>query len=260
MSSTLASFQDAFSRALLTPGAEPAGPLASLMGQPGFAVYRNTVMKGCIDALSANYPSVVRLVGDEWFGAAATEYILAHPPRDTRLLELGADFAGFLEGFGPAAELPYLPGVARLDRFWTESHSAPDEPTASPSALAGLAPERLAGTVLCPHAAARWAWFDEMPIHSIWCRNRQPQEPSGELAWQGEASLLTRPAGAVQWTALDRAGCAFLDACAEGLCLGEAAGAALELDSQADLALLLSRLLAAGAFGAPQPPHDDPTR
>jgi hypothetical protein len=32
--------------------------------QPGFAVYRNTVLKGCIDALQANYPTVHALVGD----------------------------------------------------------------------------------------------------------------------------------------------------------------------------------------------------
>ena len=28
-----------------------------------FAVYRNTVLKGCIDALQANYPTVGQLVG-----------------------------------------------------------------------------------------------------------------------------------------------------------------------------------------------------
>jgi len=31
-------------------------------------------MKGCVDALEANFPAVARLVGKEWFRAAATEY------------------------------------------------------------------------------------------------------------------------------------------------------------------------------------------
>jgi fatty-acyl-CoA synthase len=31
----------------------------------------NTVMKGCVDALQANYPTIERLVGEEWFRAAA---------------------------------------------------------------------------------------------------------------------------------------------------------------------------------------------
>ncbi|HLS57002.1 MAG TPA: putative DNA-binding domain-containing protein, partial [Zeimonas sp.] len=54
----LARFQDAFLRALLADAPVPAGDatIAGLCGQPGFAVYRNTAIKGCIDALQANYP------------------------------------------------------------------------------------------------------------------------------------------------------------------------------------------------------------
>ena len=169
---TLAGFQDAFSRALLSAADEPDWPFAPVVFQAGFAVYRNTVMKGCIDALQANYPSIERLVGEEWFRAAAAVYVRSHPPRDTRLLELGADFADFLAAFGPASELPYLPGVARLDRLWTEAHTACDAASLDAAALAGLAPEQLADAVLQPHPAARWAWFEEMPVRSIWQRNR----------------------------------------------------------------------------------------
>src|SRR5690606_8245365 len=58
----LARFQDAFLRALLSGAPAPIGDatIAGLCGQPGFAVYRNTAIKGCIDALAANYPSVAR--------------------------------------------------------------------------------------------------------------------------------------------------------------------------------------------------------
>ena len=70
----LTTFQDGFAAALLPPpGAAPAHPawLDALLAQPGFAVYRNTVLKGCIDALQASYPTVCALVGEEWFRAAA---------------------------------------------------------------------------------------------------------------------------------------------------------------------------------------------
>ena len=61
-SGALCAFQDAFAEALLAPsGAVANSPeLTRLIAQPGFAVYRNTVMKGCIDALQANYPAVGR--------------------------------------------------------------------------------------------------------------------------------------------------------------------------------------------------------
>ena len=48
-------------------------------GALGIAVYRNTSIKGRIDALEANYPTVSRLVGTEWFRAAAREFVEAEP-------------------------------------------------------------------------------------------------------------------------------------------------------------------------------------
>ena len=125
MTQSLSDFQDAFAQTLQT-GGTGSPTLTTLTAQPGFAVYRNTVMKGCIDALVANYPAVVRLVGDDWFRAAAAVFVRAHPPRHPMLVDYGRDFPSFLSAFEPAAELTYLPDVARLDRFWTEAHVAAD--------------------------------------------------------------------------------------------------------------------------------------
>jgi len=234
---TLAQFQDDFVRTLRDPD-RPA--------PPAFAVYRNTVMKGCIDALQANYPAVARLVGDEWFRAAAAVYARAHAPRVPMLLEYGRDFDAFLAAFGPAAELPFLSAVARLDRFWTEAHAAADEPALDARALAGLDPESLASLRLRPHAAARWAWH-ELPAYTIWSRNRNEamvaaDEP--DVEWRPEGVLIARPDDAVRWIGLDAAGCAFMDACAAGATLLEAAAAV----PAADLSGLLAKLLDAGAF------------
>ncbi|MEO7726906.1 MAG: DNA-binding domain-containing protein, partial [Burkholderiales bacterium] len=82
---TLSRFQDAFEYALLAPDAGPDVEVAALTAQPAFAVYRNTVMKGCIDALQANYPAVTRLVGDEWLRAAASVYVRQSPPTDSQM-------------------------------------------------------------------------------------------------------------------------------------------------------------------------------
>jgi hypothetical protein len=249
----LTRFQDGFAQALLAPdpAAAPglAPEIAALARQPGFAVYRNTVMKACIDALQANYPAVARLVGEEWFRAAAAIFARGHLPEQATLMHYGEAFAEFLVRFEPAAELPYLPGVARLDRLWTESHAAQDESALAPTALAGLAPEALATTVLHPHAAARWSWFADQPIYTIWQRNRETPDDEREIEWYGEGALLARPRGVVQWRQLDAGGCAFLDACADGRPLNEAADATLEIQKDADLARLMKALLDAGAFG-----------
>ena len=126
MTQPLRAFQDAFAQALQT-GVTRDPTLAALMAQPGFSVYRNTVTKGCVDALVANYPTVARLVGDDWFRAAAAVFVRQNPPRCPMLVSYGDAFPDFLATFEPAAELPYLADVALLDRFWIEAHVAADQ-------------------------------------------------------------------------------------------------------------------------------------
>jgi hypothetical protein len=248
MNTTLSIFQDSFAEALLAPPQDLAQSVSALVNQPGFSVYRNTVMKACIDALQANYPAVLRLVGEEWFRAVAARHVQNWPPRDARLLLYGADFPAFLRQFGRAAELPYLASVARLDRFWTEAHAAADAPVLAPTSIASLAPEQLATLSLTPHPAARWAWFADEPVFSLWQRSREGVDADTPLPWVGEGALLTRPNGDVQWTALDAAGCAFLDACAAGQSLVLATEQAMAREPDVDLARLMAALLNAGTF------------
>lgn len=249
MNMPLGAFEECFARALLEDEPGMAKDIQALSCQPGFAVYRNTVMKSCLDALRANYPAVVRLVGETWFLSAALHYVRQHPPRDARLLYYGDTMPTFLASLDSAAGLPYLRGVACLDRFWTEAHCAADKPTLNPADLAGLAPEMLAEIVLRPHCTARWAWFREQPVHTIWRNNRYLSGDCSEANWHGEGALLVRPQADVSDLALDAAACAFLDICGAGRPLKEAAVAAASAQANVDLAGLLSMLIRAGAFG-----------
>jgi hypothetical protein len=248
MNDALAGFQSRFVNALFD-----LDTASELTMQPAFAVYRNTVMSGCVDALQANFPSVVRLVGVEWFRAAAATFARAQPPGDGRLLMYGATFADFLAEFEPARDFPYLAGVARLDRLWIEAHTEADAIAVDGAWLATLSPDELGSVCLRPHPAARWRVIDDLPIYSIWATNRAGIDSTDEIAWRGEGALLTRPVDAVAWQALERSGAAFLDACARGCPLGEAAGAALEVDVNVDIAALLARLLSSGALIAENP-------
>ena len=247
--SRLASFQDAFAAALVSGGAVDAS-LVPLVAQPGFAVYRNTVMKGCVDALRANYPAVTKLVGEEWVRAAAAVFVGEHLPSHPSLVDYGAHFPDFLAGFAPAAELPYLAHVARLDRFWTEAHLAADAQRLPATAIAGLDAQQLACSVLRPHPSARWQWFDTQPIFSIWRGNRDggTAEVLAGIEWRGEGALLLRPDDAVESLVLNAAEYAFMDACGWGEPLAGVASATLAIDPQVDLSAVLARLLRAGAF------------
>lgn len=247
MNTALARFQDAFVDALYQ---RSSSALTALTEQPGFMVYRNTVLKGAVDALLANFPTVERLVGTEWLKAAAAIHARQSPPTDSRLLHYGADFADFLQAFEHAREIPYLSDVARLDLFWTQVHCAADESDIHPSELAQLSPTDLARSRLTPKAATRWAWFPDNPAYTLWRFNREERDLPEELAWRGEGALLTRQHAKVCWQAASVADCTFLDACAAQLPLAQAAEKTLEVVPDLDLTDLIARLLRADAFAS----------
>lgn len=241
-------FQHAFCQALLGRDDESRLQRPGLGEQAAFAVYRNTVMKGCVDALQANFPTVDRLVGAEWFRAAAARYVAIAPPCDGRLLNYGDGFPSFLAGQLPP-DLAYIAEVAPFDTAWRACHAAADAPVLDPCALALLAPEALAATVLHIHPAARWIWCETAPAFALWQRHRPPGDPAGPaIAWRGDGGLLTRPGDSVQCRPMDAATHSFLEACATAQSLGDAAELTLQHHPHADLAALLQQLLLAGAF------------
>lgn len=246
MIADLGTFQSAFIRDLTGAPMQPAA--SSLAQQPGFAVYRNTVVAACIDALAANYPTVRQVVGADWFRDAARAFVRAHPPRTGVLASYGLEFAPFLASFDPDADLPYLPGIADLDRCWNEAHLAGDAPALRAADFAALTPEQLGGARLVPHPAARWRSFETMPIYTLWRRHREKLPPDEALPWRGESALLTRPGSSVSWLDIPDDAAAFLRACAAARSFDEALGGAAFASTTDGLSIWLPRLIHAGAF------------
>ena len=187
----VAAYQDAFAAALLADGAvaSPSPMVERLRRQPGFAVYRNTVMKGCIDALQANFPTAERLVGRSGCARPLPCLRTGSCRPQPSLLVYGEEFPSFLAAFEPAREFPYLADVARVDRLWTEAHVAADAPVLDAATLAALPPSAMALFGLRPHPAARWMWSDDWPIHTLWSRNRWTTRiPARRWSGSGRAS------------------------------------------------------------------------
>ncbi len=241
----LRDFQAGFARELWSRG--DGSSRSALADQPGFSVYRNTVMAGCVDALTANYPTVHQLVGVDCFNDAAKAFVREFPPPSGVLAGYGRGFATFLASLDAVAELEYLPGVAMLDRFWTEAHFAADGTVLEAIDLAGLTPEGLSRVCFVLHPAARWQTFETMPIYTLWQRHRDGLPLDAELDWHGESALVTRPAGAVAWTAIPHAAAAFLSSCASGMRFDQAMDDAAALEG-ADDPSWLPALIRAGAF------------
>jgi hypothetical protein len=124
-----------FAGALLPDGAAtPTGLVAWNGSDPSrrFAVYRNNVMSSLLRALEDAFPVCAKLVGTDFFRAMAVGYVRAEPPRTPVLAEHGAGFAGFVDRFQPAAGVPYLGDMARLERARLEAFHAADAPALSP--------------------------------------------------------------------------------------------------------------------------------
>lgn len=241
----LGHFQDAFVEALYQ---RPAPTLQDLTAQPAFAVYRNTVLKGCVDALCANFPSVERLVGSAWMRAAARDYALYSPPDDVRLVHYGETFPDYLAALVNLAELPWLADVARLDHDWLMAFAATEEPALELASLTGVTASDLANLCLTPRCAVRWRWCETHPAYSLWHYNREGLEWHDQVPWQGEGALLVGSPAGVSHQALEQAGCVFLDACAAGHPLEHASTLALAIEPDLDFTDLLGRLLRARVF------------
>lgn len=214
------------------------------------AVYRNTAVKGRIDALEANYPTVSQMVGSEWFRAAAREFVEAQPGDDPVLAAYGADFPDWLARFEPARDMPYLAPVARLDRAWTEAHLSPDAAPmdARHAATLGLA---LTGMPARLHPSVRLFWFD-WTAPSLWLAHRYPTA-GADLAWRAEPQglLIHRPDAEVRARRLSRAEWAFLDASRKGRPFGAAALSAQSAQPGVDVPALFAGLIAIGVFETP---------
>jgi hypothetical protein len=228
-------FLDRFA-ARLTAGTGP---------DPRFAVYRNTVMRGAIDALKIAFPTVLTLCGEAWFDGIGARFVRSEPPRNAALIAYGASFPDFIAQLSAGETLPYLADAARIDRLWVEAHTAADAGKLDPAALAGADLDTLRLTL---HPAVRFAWF-ETPAPAIWLRTKAT-EPIGVLPSNAEGILLTRPDGEVLTAGITAGMFAFLTAIRDGASLLQAAELALAADPAAPLDAIIADLLNRGAFRA----------
>jgi uncharacterized protein (UPF0276 family) len=240
--------QQAFGAALLDP-ARGAGLVPWLKGEEDkegrLGIYRGNLGAGWTRALGASHPVLRQLVGDEFFEALARVYGRAHPSQDPDLNRFGAGLAAFLEGFAPAAALPYLPDMARLEWLVHDSFYAPDAQAGTLDAAAsftGLHPDSFeaSGALLHPSLrlhASDWA------TPALW-RAHQPEGPAfpQEMARASHA-LVLRPRFRVEVMDSSAAEVAALARLAAGACFGAALDAAFEADADFDLGAHLRRWL-----------------
>ncbi len=223
--------QAAFAQAVLDPEAAVPPGLVDYEGRPApkrFAVYRNNVALSLTRVLEAAFPTVRKLVGEEFFAAMAGVFLREHPPQSRMLALYGAEMPGFLEQFQPVAHLGYLADVARVDQAMRESYHATDSQPLSEAEFQRLIGEDIAGLSLQLAPSLRLV-PSKWPVVSIWMANHE----SGPVPQpKAEDALILRPEFDPRPHHLPPGGAMFIAAVLEGRVLGdavEAAGGALDL-------------------------------
>jgi hypothetical protein len=250
-----AAIQTDFARALLDPERPLPDAVTAHTGrhpQKRFAVYRNNVVVSLIDALRTRFPATERIVGADFFAAMARVFVTAHPPRSRILHTYGDDFGDFIAAFEPAAEVPYLADVARLEAARTRAYHAADAQPLGRDDFSGLDPNDVASLRLRPHPSLQVV-RSHHPVVTIWAMNAGEMElgPVGDKG--AEDALVLRPGLDVTIRSLPPGGATFLLALSAGATLAEAATSAGADDERFDLTVNLAGLIESGAITALAP-------
>ena len=210
-----------------------------------FAVYRNNVVVGLVNALRKRFPVVERVVGDEFFAAMARCFVVEQPPRSPLLMTYGDAFPDFIAHFPPTAELAYLADVARLEAARTRAYHAADGVPFDAAGLAAIPAEQIGALRMSFHPSVEIVRSPH-PIVTIWAMNSGEAELGPIEEKCGEDALVARPHLDVEVRALPPGGAVFLAALGEGWRLDAAADAAWSQFPDFDLAQNLAGIFASG--------------
>ena len=166
---TLLEIQTAMRRGLLDNGDTTVTETLSDAVAPTdrLSIYRNTSHTALTNALRLNFPAVQRLVGEDFFAAAADMFIAREPPQTAWLDVYGESFPEFLKSFEPASALIYLADVARLERAVGRALHALDAEPLEYLQLLAVEPSIQGRLCFTQHPSVSLV-FSPYPVDVIW--------------------------------------------------------------------------------------------
>jgi len=245
----LRELQHAVYRSLATRDDDAAAAYVRSEGLPPAArlsIYRNTFFGTLGNALRLSYPAVHRLVGQEFFEAAAQQFIEDEPPRSAYLDQYGSAFPEFLARFPAAASVVYLSDVARLEWALNRALHAPDATPLDIAALLQLAQGDHDRVCFVAHPAVSLVRAN-YPADTIWRAVLAQDDPALRAIDLTDAPvwlLVQRIATGIDVQRLSEPAWRFMEA----LCEGRALHAAVDVAPNIHVSALLAEHLSAGRF------------
>lgn len=163
----LPDFQHSFASGLLNGLAEEETPDGLRVDSLRFGVYVRHTRVSLRMAIEEAFPVTRRLVSASFFTRMADRFVATHPPACGWLSAYGEGFPEFAAQYTPAAELAYLPDVARIEWARVRAANAKEDPGLDLKSLAALDPSELENLRLSLHDAATLI-HSEFPVFDIW--------------------------------------------------------------------------------------------
>ena len=243
--------QQGFAAALLsgvpergTPGIRADG--ISPTQRLGF--YRTNVFGNYLNALRTTYCAVERLIGSSCFAYYAQRFVRETPSRNGDLNRYGGEFPDFLAGSPIAAELPYLPDVARLECLLDEVFFEADSTGLDLQRLSQVPAEQYAKLSWRLHPACRLL-ASPYPVRRIWQLSQPDYQDESPVALNDADTLLVRRDGhdpVVE--AISLAEFTLLAALRDGVRLEQACGEVHHVPGDFDVGACLQRRIGDGTL------------
>lgn len=215
--------QRAFAEAILSGDAPVPVTIREASGPAHvsrFGVYRNNVIAGLINAVSARYPVVRKLLWDDAFNRVAHQYVVSEPPRSPVLLQYGETFPQFLRGIGQGAAANYLADVAEIESARTRAYHAADAAPLARDAFNAMAADEWAELRIALHPSVELL-KSNFPVVSIWQANLYANDNTLDV-WKPECAVIARPHLQVEVHVISAGAYEFIAALAEGQTVGMA--------------------------------------
>ncbi len=216
-------------------------------------LHRHHVMRSVGAALAATFPTVATVVGHEFFGLLARDFMAGTSLADPVLSRYGEHFHQFVAAKQNMHGLPYLADVARLDWALNVAFHSPLEPRLSTADLAGRLQDSLASLSVGLPAGSSLI-ESAYPLDLIW----QASQPGASVDRVDLAAgpvclaIFRRPEDAA-FVVLAPGEAAFIKYLCRGDPLATAARYASQVEADFDLAATFSRMLRLRLLAAGMP-------
>ena len=222
------------------------------------SVYRNGFIRASASALESNFPTLVKLWGQEYFAQLAGAYVSLSPPVSATLIGYGftdtlntsiPSFVDFLKKEMPEliTNYPYALDLCRLDQSWMESLNANGDDFLTLEVVQGVISrgEDLSELSMALADSAQIVNL-EFEIFELWGQLRfgeLPEDQKFELKaesnavifWQRELQVQAKPMSVVET--------AFMENLKQTASFDSATEQAMSLDEDFDVSTLFAELL-----------------